>query len=387
MTSLDLSEFEPTEESDWREKIAADLAGRGAKVSLLWEPEPDLVLDGVATRSSLDRATVRLSKRPRTPAHPRWTSVQFVPLHDDGDDDARLAIALERADRVLLRCDPGKTDTMLQIIKSRQAPHGDIVVDCTGQGKDIDLDPLIKYAEALMPDALLPWTLSDGDTSQSIATDYQAPSVTIDTRPLRAAVDSVVIECAVTAAAIDFHRSVAHQIPINVVTPIGPKLFLEVAKLIALHGLSQQAFHETDSPPQSSSESKPARVSGVQIWAVTGVNGSSTNRQEHQVRLTYALVAGILGGAACLVSNPYTADPDDVALAANAQLILRHESDLAVLSDTLPGSYYVGAASSAIAARASTLSARLAAAGGLNTTAGVSILRDAVAAHRQVERR
>lgn len=379
MKSLDLTEFPPTAEADWRQKIAADLASRGESTSLLWQPEPDVVLDAVATNSTLAQAREQWPNADVPSPDTPWTSVQYVPLRTDGNDDQRLRAALDRTDLVLVEYRTTAIGPVLQLAEDNNLSRDRIVIDgaaaedWTGVGQPID------DVDVLSHDRLLrPWLPEENQERTIESGSAGDEAVTIDARDLRSAVDSVVIECGAISAAVDVHVRRSRQVRINIVSPIGSKIFLEMAKLTALRGL----LHTRYGVGGNSVSVEAGEVPRFRIWAVAGILGSSADRREHQIRLTYAAVAGILGGANCLVTMPHSADPEDVALAANVPLILRHESDLARAMYTMADSYYVCTAAAKIAARASALRDRLKTAGGLDTAEARRILTETIGRYK-----
>jgi methylmalonyl-CoA mutase len=144
---------------------------------------------------------------------------------------------------------------------------------------------------------------------------------------------------------------------------IGMNFFLEVAKLRAARQIWQKAMAHLGA--------KDSRSLVLRTHCQTsGVSLTEQDPHNNIVRTTIEALAAVLGGTQSLHTNSFDeaiALPTEFSarIARNTQLILQHESRVTDVVDPLGGSYYIEALTADLAARAETLIAEVAAAGGM----------------------
>lgn len=169
----------------------------------------------------------------------------------------------------------------------------------------------------------------------------------IATAPYHDAGASVVQELAIALATlVEYLRlltgsgltigAACRQIAISV--PLGPDIFLEIARLRALRGLLSRVLRACGD-----------EAAAGDLW----LHAESSRRHQTQrdpwvnlLRVTAEVFAGAVGGADAITAAPFDAalgPPGELGrrLARNTQLVLREESQLAQVIDPAGGSHYV----------------------------------------------
>jgi hypothetical protein len=149
--------------------------------------------------------------------------------------------------------------------------------------------------------------------------------------------DSSIAEVAcMTAAAAEYLLHQEQPATLRVLIPCDGELPITIARVRALRVLLRRV----------------ARVfehgfDRIYVWGLAGGRCECPDRPTHQIRLTSACVAAVMGSCDVIVAEPFPELPrsttDSERLAVNTLRILRHESHLGFVDDAFGGSYYLEA--------------------------------------------
>ncbi len=189
---------------------------------------------------------------------------------------------------------------------------------------------------------------------------------------------SVVQQCAIAVAMLldqaDSREETTH---VRALVPVSHCLVLEVAKLMAMRTLLVNFTSDLWRRRKKIGEGSQTTTPGIELYAVAACNCECPDQETHQIRLTFACLASIFGGADAVRPEPFEDSDESRRLSQNVLLLLRHEAGLAAVQTIANGSYYLESAATKIQENARGLLTRVADAGGLEAALGEGLLTPA----------
>jgi len=393
-----LSEFPAVATEDWESAIGASVPGSDYSAKLIWHPEEGLVIKPYYRADDI-RALDFLAAAPGEFPYVRgsrstadWRIREEI---DDADPKEANRSALEAIAagaeeisfsgiRVAGHPDLARVLANLESMPlrfeglSRQSASMAADWLCTVSGAarvSADLDPLADFelsAELCCnfpKSRLLSFSAEEYEESGLGATEQIALLLAAGVEFLEGMLQRGV-DIASATAALGFSLS------------IGPKFFLEIAKLRAFRLAWATVVQSFDGDAESAKAVVYARTAR---W-----NETVYDPYVNLLRATTEAMSAVLGGADSIAVAPFDEcyrKPDRASrtLARNAQLLLKREAGLERVIDPLGGAYLIEATTHEIATKAWSLFQELEASGGY-TKAGVEGRVDSIVQRRRAER-
>ncbi len=177
-------------------------------------------------------------------------------------------------------------------------------------------------------------------------------------------------QCAVaTAMLADKAESLDRESQVRAIVPVSHRIVLEIAKLMAMRVMLEEILSESAAHALLAGKRHDNAGPTVELYAVAAGGCECPDQETHQIRLTYACLASVLGGADAILPMPFEDADESRRLAKNVLLLLRHESRMAAVQTISNGSYYLEMAASEIIVKGRDFVKRISEAGGYEAAA------------------